>query len=1216
MDTSKINEQAFEALIEKALIGTTREERGADANVDSQSPANDQYYWGQPKDMDKTLALDLRRLWSFLKTTQQNTLDSYRGRDLQTSLPKQLSKAIETQGVIDVIRKGLDVDNIHLTLFYPKPTAADSEESHRLYGLNQFSITRQQTFSTMRPGLELDMVLFLNGIPLFTFELKNPWTHQTARVNGQNQYKSTERDPKDTILRFGRCLAHFTLDKDEIYFTTHLALDKTYFMPFNKGLENGAGAGNPVNPNGFKTSYLWEEVLQKDVLSDIIMNYVLFDYGETKTQKKVPHIMKNAKVLIFPRYHQLDVVNKLTADVSTLGVGKTYLIQHSAGSGKSNSITWLAYKLIKECPATMDAVRAKSLDTPLYNSVIVVTDRRLLDKQITDNIKAFGQSDKIVAHADTSAELKSAIENNKRIIITTIQKFPFICDTIRDVSDHNFAILIDEAHSSQSGVAADKMNAAVQKAINEDGEVTTDAILMELMLSRKMSTNCSYFAFTATPKKETLERFGVHREDGSFHPFHLYSMKQAIDEGFILDVLTNYTTYKSYYELIKSTEDNPSYESERAQKLLKKAVEREPKTIKAKAEQMLAHFDANVFRTHKLMGKAKAMVVTKDIECAIRYYGALQEIKKEKKLPFGIVIAFSGEKKVDGSDFTEASINGFPETKTAEEFDKDDNRILVVANKYLTGFDQPKLAAMYIDKPLAGVLAVQALSRLNRANPSLGKRSEDLFILDFYNKIDDIKASFDPYYTSTALSEPTDVNILHELRSTLLSVGVFDQEEVDEFSDLYFMGQPAERWTPIVDVAAERFNNEIEWPENGQADFKIKCKQFVKVYSRVAAIIDFEVKEWEKLFWFLRFLIPGLHVDVAGRDDMRDLLDNVDLNTYGLRRTALNQTVELDEAETVVDPNKAAMAGAGGDEVVEEPLIQIIEEFNELHFKGWEATPDDQKAKLISIVTAIATDNDYKNLVVGNPDPEAVEMTLNGIIDRIIRMKRTGDMSLYKQYQQNEDFKAQMRHVLIRMLNTIDSTPESTLVKGVGFTQQGQGSILAGAITATTHSIAKGMEGVRCVHKNPSWKNVALAVKQPWASLICAGIKDIENRTWQTDYRGRLYIVASSTNVTSLFDNDQVPAEWKRIIAQKQAEGILPDLHSLPQSAVIGYVDLVDCSGNSVDSVWSGGSLREGNINWILKNAHIFKQPLLPGFMAKLNLFEIPELDEDNLPKS
>lgn len=812
-------------------------------------------------------------------------------------------------------------------------------------------------------------------------------------------------------------------------------------MPFNKGLPNGNGAGNPVNPDGFKTSYLWERVLQKDVLADIIMNYVLFDYGEAKTHKKVPHIMKNAKKLIFPRYHQLDVVNAAVEDVANIGVGKTYLIQHSAGSGKSNSLTWLAYKLIKVCPASMDAVRAKALDEQMFNSVIVVTDRRLLDRQITDNIKAFGQSDKTVAHANSSAELKEAIEQNKRIIITTIQKFPHICDSIQDVSDHNFAILIDEAHSSQSGIAADKLNATVQKMIAEDEEVTTDAVLTELMLSRKMSTNCSYFAFTATPKRETLERFGSKGEDGKYHPFHLYSMKQAIEEGFILNVLTNYTTYKSYYELIKSVKDNPEYDNKRAQKLLKKAVEKEPKTIHAKAEQMLTHFDASLFRSHKLKGKAKAMVVTKDIECAIRYYHALMEVKEEKKMPFGIIIAFSGEKTVDGTEYTEASINGFAESKTAEEFNKDDNRILVVANKYLTGFDQDKLAAMYIDKPLAGVLAVQCLSRLNRIEPSLGKRSEDLFVLDFYNKLDDIKAAFDPYFTVTTLSEPTDVNILHELRSTLLSVAVFEQEEVDEFADLYFKGSTPDKWAHLVDIAAARFNNEIEWQENGQADFKMKCKQFVKVYSRVAAIMDFEMKEWEKLFWYLRFLIPNLHVDVPGRDDLTDLLDKVDLNTYGLRRTSLNQSIELDASETVLDPAKAAMAGARCDEPDETILDEIVKIFNEGHFSGWEATPDDQKAKLISIVNSVSQDNDYTTLVVGNPDPDAVETTLNNIIDRVIRKKRTGDMSLYKQYQQDSEFKSQMRSVVIHMLNTLAGTPAETVLSGVGFTQKAHASL-------------------------------------------------------------------------------------------------------------------------------------------------------------------------------
>ena len=1041
MNTSKTNEQAFEALIEKALVGSTHEERMAagQTDVDAQSPAGNQYYWGQPKDFDKKLAIDLRRLWAFLEATQQDTLNEYKGKELKTALPKQIARDIETFGVIKVLREGVDVDNIHVTLFYPKPSAADSETSKLKYAQNQFSLTRQQTFSVANPGLEIDMVLFVNGLPLFTFELKNPWTHQTAKYDGQKQYKSAERNPKETLLNFGRCLAHFTMDKDEVFFTTRLNLDKTYFMPFNKGLPNGQGAGNPVNAEGsYKTSYMWEQILQKDTVADIIMNYVCFDYDEAKTQKKVPHIMKNAKKLIFPRYHQLDVVSKLVDDVAEVGVGKTYLIEHSAGSGKSNSLTWLAYKLIKTCPNTMDVVRAKAVDVPLFNSVIVVTDRRLLDKQISDNIKMFGQSSKIVAHADTSKDLKEAIEKNKRIIITTIQKFPFICDAISDVSSHNFAVIIDEAHSSQSGIAADKLNATVQKDADTDGS-DTDALLEKLMKDRKMSTNCSYFAFTATPKRETLERFGSQDLEGKFHPYHLYSMKQAIEEGFILDVLTNYTTYRSYYELTKSIEDNPEYNNERAQKKLRGAVERDPKTIAAKADVMLSHFDAKVFRSHKLKGKAKAMVVTKDIECAIKYYWALDRIVSEKDLPYKILIAFSGEKRMppqavsmtlpnvseaaeslSGYEYTEAGMNGFPDSQTAEKFDSDEYRILVVANKYLTGFDQPKLCAMYVDKPLDGVLAVQALSRLNRSAPDLGKLSEDLFILDFYNTQDDIKEAFDPFYTSTTLSEATDVNILHELKNTLLSFGVFDMEDVDAFIDLYIHGASADQWAPIIDAAADRFNFEIEWPENGKADFKMKCKQFVKIYSRVAAIMPFEIKDWEKLFWFLRYLIPSLHVTNNGDDGLKDLLDSVDLNTYGLRRTALNETITLDAGETTIDPLKPTMVNAGAVEEEKDPLDEILKEFNQRWFNGWDATPDDQKMKMISVAQAVADDEDYRTLVVGNPDQQAVDALMVQIIDRIIRQKRKGDMSLYKEYQQNEGFKADFRSVITRMLSDLD----------------------------------------------------------------------------------------------------------------------------------------------------------------------------------------------------
>lgn len=1019
---SKTNEQAFECLIEKALVGSTVEERKATGNedIDAQNPGADQYYWGRPKDMPSKLAIDQRRLWSFLESSQRDVLAEYLGKDLKNDVERQIGSDITNFGIIKLIRDGIDVGNIHLTLFFPKPSPSDSEASHAKYAQNQFSITRQQTFSLLNPGYEIDMVVFINGLPIFTFEFKNPWTYQTAKYNGQKQYKE-ERSPREPLLNYGHCLAHFAMDKDEVYFTTKLAEKNTFFMPFNQGLPNGQGAGNPVSKDGsYKTSYIWNYFLQKDTVADILMNYVLFDYGEAKTGKKVPHIMRNAKRLIFPRYHQLDVVSKLSADVASVGVGKTYLIEHSAGSGKSNSITWLAYKLIGLCPDSMDAVRAKAVDLALFDSAIVVTDRRLLDKQITGNIKAFGHSDRIVAHADSSKELKTAIEQGKRIIITTIQKFPFICDTIADVSDHNFAIIIDEAHSSQSGIAADKLNVAVQKDADQTGG-DTDALLEKLMKDRKMSKNCSYFAFTATPKKETLERFGTEDSEGKFHPFHLYSMKQAIEEGFILDVLTNYTTYRSYYELTKSIEGNPEYETARAQKMLRRYVEREPKTIKAKAEVMLTHFDAKMYRNHKLKGHAKALVVTKDIECAISYYMALCEIKKENKLPYNILIAFSGTKNVGGRDYTEAQINGFPDTKTAEEFDKDENRILVVANKYITGFDQPKLAAMYIDKPLDGVLAVQALSRLNRSAPELGKLSEDLFILDFYNTQEDIKKAFDPFYTATTLSEATDVNVLHQLKTTLLSFDVFDMEKVNDFIELYIHGAPADKFAPIIDAAANRFNNEIDWPENGKADFKMKCKQFVKIYSRVAAILNYEVKDWEKLFWFLRLLIPQLIVSGPGIDDIKDLLDSVDLNTYGLRRTALNETIVLDAGESTIDPLKPTMVNGGpGEDPVKDPLDEIIKEFNEHWFNGWDATPADQKEKLVNIAKAIAADENYRKLVIGNPDQQAVEEAMGTIIDRIIRQKRKGDMSLYREYQQNAAFKDGFRTLITRMLDNLE----------------------------------------------------------------------------------------------------------------------------------------------------------------------------------------------------
>ncbi len=1006
-------ESGFEQLIERALVGSTIEERKANginltsADADAQTPGEN-FYWGLPDDFVKSEAVDQRRLWSFFESTQADTLAQWHGRgNLRERVEKELKRKIEAVGMLEVLRKGIEVDNLQgdkrLKLFYPRPSAADSAESHRLYALNQFSVTRQSTYSLTRPGNEIDMVLFVNGLPIFTFELKNPWTGQTAKYDAIKQYREN-RDPRDPLLMYGRCIAHFALDKDEIYFCTRLTGKSSYFMPFNQGLPKGQGAGNPVNPNGHKTSYLWERILRKDIIADIISNFAMFDYGEAKSKTVVPHVMKNAKKLIFPRYHQLDVVNRLLDEVGTAGVGGKYLIQHSAGSGKTNSISWLAFKLIKATPATMDAARAVALDKQLFNTIIIVTDRKVLDTQLTANVKAFANNKKIVTHADTSTQLKEAIEAGKRIILTTIQKFPHIVNDVRDMNDNNFAIIIDEAHSSQSGIAADKLNATTYRDPDQNGG-DIDELIDKLIQERKMSPNASYFAFTATPKRETLERFGIEQPDGSFEPFHLYSMKQAIEEGFILDVLTNYTTYHSFYEIIKSTEENPEYDECKAQKLLRKMVEREPHTIEAKAGVMLSHFDAKVFRSRRLHGKAKSMVVTKDIECAIRYYFALRKLAESRHLPYNILIAFSGTKDVDGVEYTEAGLNGFPESNTAKEFEKPENRILVVANKYLTGFDQELLSTMYIDKPLGGVLAVQTLSRLNRTSPDNNKRSEDIFVLDFFNTVDDMKTAFDDFYTSTTLDQATDPNVLSELRETLLDLGVFTEEEVEQFNVLYHNGADQDQLSPILDTAQHRFDEEIDWPENGKADFKMKCKQFVKVYSRIAALMAFDAPAWEKMFWYLRLLIPQLKVPTGGGIDVTDLLDHADLNTYCLGRTALNEHIELDADETRLDPLAPKMVNAGSTDEDPVTIELIIQHFNERHMNGWDATPEEQRAKVISIAQIVTAAAQYQNTVVGNPDTEAAERMFEDILNRAMAQQRNSDLSLYRQYRADELFR-------------------------------------------------------------------------------------------------------------------------------------------------------------------------------------------------------------------
>lgn len=1010
---SQTNEQALESTIEKRLTGTSLEELRSSGDHQTASErrelyrAGNGYYIGSPSDFNIKFAIDEVRFWHFLETTQAEELAKLQKQaDWKLKILERLERMIKKYGIIRLFRKGLEVDDAHFTLLYENPLASSSQTVKDNFELNEFCVTRQLRYSLTNPLEEIDMVLFINGLPFATMELKNHWTGQNAKVHGQNQYKF-KRDIAQPLLQFGRCIVHFAVDTDEVYMTTKLDGAGTFFLPFNLG--NNHGKGNPPNPFGHRTAYLWDDIFTRQSIANIIQHFVRFDGADSDPLSK--------KTLFFPRYHQLDVVRRLMADAARKGAGQTYLIQHSAGSGKSNSITWAAYQLIEVYPESDTIPGAKNTTTPLFDSVIVVTDRRLLDKQLRDNIKEFSEVKNIVAPAFSSQELKKNLESGKKIIITTIQKFPFIVDGIADLSDKRFAVIIDEAHSSQSGTAADNMNRVMGSTGAEEEDPDPQDKILEVMRTRKMRDNASYLAFTATPKNTTLEKFGVRQDDGKFVPFHLYSMKQAIEEGFILDVLANYTTYKSYYEIEKSIEDNPLFNTSKAQKKLKAYVERHEQTIATKAEIMVDHFISKVVNTKKLKGKAKAMVVTQSIESAIRYYWAIRRILTLRGNPFKIVIAFSGKKIVDGQEYTEDTINGFAEKDTRDKFDEDDYRILVVANKYLTGFDQPKLTAMYVDKKLQGVLAVQTLSRLNRSANKLGKITEDLFVLDFFNSTDDIKMAFDPFYTSTSLSKATDVNVLHELKMTLDNKGVYEWSEVEDFVEKYFKGLEADQYlSPIIQQAEERFNHSLGLIDTDKADFKIKAKQFVKIYGQVAAIIRYEVVNWEKLFWFLKFLIPKLQIKDTTADALDALLNAVDLSTYGLERVKLNTHIGLDDSASELDPQNSNPRSAHGTEEQHDPLDLIVRSFNERWFQGWDATPDDQRVKFVNLAQKLRAHPDFQTKYADNPDTQNADLAFSKMFDEIMTRERRNELDLYRLIAKDDAFRTAMLDTLKRVL--------------------------------------------------------------------------------------------------------------------------------------------------------------------------------------------------------
>ncbi|AUC62486.1 type I restriction enzyme, R subunit (plasmid) [Cyanobacterium sp. HL-69] len=1039
---SKTNEKALEDLIQECLIN------------------KQSYHLGENKDFNPQIAIDTAKLWQFLETTQPEELDKLKyNPDWQKLILDRIDRKIKQNSLLPLLKKGLDIDSAHLTLFYSQPYNNLNPQIQANFNQNIFSVTRQVHFSTTDTALSIDLVIFINGLPIITIELKNPWTNQTV-YDAKKQY--CQRDYQQPLLNFGRCLVHFAVDTDEAWMTTRLNGKSTYFLPFNKG--NNNGKGNPINPHGHKTSYLWEDILSRSSLANILEHFVLLE-GKSKDALK-------DKTLIFPRYHQRDVVNKILLDAQNNGTGKTYLIQHSAGSGKSNSITWLAFQLIQLYPLIFSQVNNFSTnqsnnqssqpdsttnqdnnqsstagnfnnqddnqstannstnsdknytsphqqilsDEPLFNSVIIVTDRTNLDRQLRDNIKDFSEVKNIIAHANRSEDLKNALETGKKIIITTIQKFRFIVEGIEGLNHKRFAVIIDEAHSSQSGTSADTLNMTINKTDDNEDDNPTDNQdqILEVMKNRKLSKNASYFAFTATPKNSTLEKFGIKQNDGSFLPFHLYSMKQAIEEGFILDVLANYTTYKSYYEIQKSIGDNPEFDTSKAQKKIKAFVEGHRKTIATKAEIMVNHYLENVVKPKKMKGEARGMVVTKNITTAITYYQEIQRLLKENNADFQAIIAFSGKKKVNGIEHTEESLNGFPSKDIEAKLRTDDYRLLVVANKFLTGFDEPLLHTMYIDKKLTGVLAVQALSRLNRCNNKMGKN--DTFILDFVNSTTEIKQAFDPFYTATSLTEATDINVLHDLKESLDGLGVYEMYEVNEFNQLFFKGVEAEQLSPIIDTASQRFNIDLQLGDEDKIDFKIKAKQFVKVYAQLACLIPFNNLDWEKLHWFLKFLIPKLVVKNPQQDLQDELLNSIDLSTYGIERVSLNSQIILRDDTSELKPQNPNPRGYHGEEKEYNTLDEIISSFNQAYFGQWEATPEEQRIKLVNIAQNVARNPDYQTQVVNNPDAQNSRLAIAHLIKQAVNQERRKELSLYKNYSQDPDFQKAFENSIMRIL--------------------------------------------------------------------------------------------------------------------------------------------------------------------------------------------------------
>ena len=909
-------ERAFEAAIEHWLI-----EHGG-------------YRKADPANFDRARALDPTLLLPFVRESQPkewSAIEKHYGARAETALLDDLVRAMDTRGALDVIRHGFKCFGKQIHVAYFQPASGLNPDTQARYAVNRLTVTRQLKYSAQNENA-LDLVLSLNGLPVITAELKNPMTGQTVE-NARRQYM-IDRDPRELIFDFKkRTLAHFAVDPDEVAMTTRLAGRATRFLPFNLG--DHGGAGNPDNPDGYKTAYLWEEVWARDSLMDILARFLHLEVIE----KRVDGRLIRRETMIFPRYHQLDSVRKLEADAKAKGAGHNYLIQHSAGSGKSNSIAWLAHRL---------AGLHDAADHKVFDSVVVITDRLVLDKQLQDTIYQFEHKQGVVEKIDEdSAQLAEALKTGVPIVITTLQKFPFVTDKIGELPERRYAVIIDEAHSSQSGESATELKsvlagASIRREAREQAEEEElpdyQEEILRTMAKRGRQPNLSFFAFTATPKYKTLEVFGRPDPDGKPAPFHLYSMRQAIEEGFILDVLRNYTTYKTYYRLVKSIEDDPQVEKRKAARALARFMSLHPHNIAQKTEVMIEHFRA--VTRHKIGGRAKAMLATSSRLHAVRYKQAFDRYIAEKGYTdLRTLVAFSGtvaDPDIPGKTYTEPEMNGgIGYKQLPERFDSGEYHVLIVAEKYQTGFDQPLLHTMYVDKRIDGVQAVQTLSRLNRTTE--GK--EDTFVLDFVNEAEEVREAFRPYYEQTTIGEEVDPRLLYDLQARMEEKHIYYRSEVEEFCKVFFQSKatqtPADhaRLNALLDPAVDRFKT-LDAP--AREEFKGWLVSFRNLYAFLSQVVPYQDADLEKLYTYIRFLLSKLPRRDFGPQYRFD--DEVTLKYYRLQKISEGSiALEPRGSGEVYGPGEVG-TGAERDEKIE--LSRLIDVINERF--GTSFTPADE----------------------------------------------------------------------------------------------------------------------------------------------------------------------------------------------------------------------------------------------------------------------------------